>query len=192
MPLFFLLSGFCMTLGYGKKNYTASTICCGPCKTGTYIFFDKHWEIIDFFIWCKFFISIKNIYNTTQHVDVIANHANVWMIQIKRYLIRLLFIWADLQEFCQFIIFALLLEPFWYLLVTVALDQTICGLILEVQSCQYFYCKLGYWYLDLDLMDLHGLFLHCFSFTWSIRGKIYLLPQNNSQCRITPRKYKLN
>ena len=110
---------------------------------------------------------------------MIANHANDWMIQIKRYLIQFLFIWADLQEFCQFIIFALLLEPFWYLLVTVALDQTICGLILEVQSCQYFYCKLGYWYLDLDLMDLHGLFLHCFSFTWFIRGKIYLLPQNN-------------
>ena len=32
MPLFFLLSGFCMTLGYGQKNYTGSTICCGPCK----------------------------------------------------------------------------------------------------------------------------------------------------------------
>ena len=138
-------------------------------------FFDKHWEIIDLFIWCKFFISLKNIYNTTQHLDVIANHANVWMIQIKRYLIQLLFIWADLQEFCQFIIFALLLEPFWYLLVTVALDQTICGLMLEVQSCQFFYCKLGYWYLDLDPMDLHGLFLHCFSFIWSIQGKIFLL-----------------
>ena len=33
MPLFFLLSGFCMTLGYGKKKFTCSTICCGPCKT---------------------------------------------------------------------------------------------------------------------------------------------------------------
>ena len=107
-------------------------------------FFDKHWEIIDLFIWCKFFISIKNIYNTTQHLDVIANPANVWMIQIKRYLIQLLFIWADLQEFCQFIIFALLLEPFWYLLVTVSLDLAIFGLMLEVQSCHYFYCKLGY------------------------------------------------
>ena len=27
MPVFFLLSGFCMTLGYGKKNYSGSTIC---------------------------------------------------------------------------------------------------------------------------------------------------------------------
>ena len=33
MPLFFLLSGFSMTLGYGKKKFTCSTICCGPCKT---------------------------------------------------------------------------------------------------------------------------------------------------------------
>ena len=31
MPLFFLLSGFCMTLGYGKKKYTSSTLCCGNC-----------------------------------------------------------------------------------------------------------------------------------------------------------------
>ena len=33
MPLFFLLSGFSMTLGYGKKKFTCSTICCEPCKT---------------------------------------------------------------------------------------------------------------------------------------------------------------
>ena len=29
MPLFFLLSGICMTLSYGKKTYIGSTICCG-------------------------------------------------------------------------------------------------------------------------------------------------------------------
>ena len=27
MPLFFVLSGFCMTLAYGKKNYAGSTLC---------------------------------------------------------------------------------------------------------------------------------------------------------------------
>ena len=32
MPLFFLLSGFCLTLGYGKKNYKTSK-CCAPCKS---------------------------------------------------------------------------------------------------------------------------------------------------------------
>ena len=29
MPLFFLLSGFCLTLGYGRTKYTRSAICCG-------------------------------------------------------------------------------------------------------------------------------------------------------------------
>ena len=29
MPLFFLLSGFCLTLGYGRTKYTRSTVCCG-------------------------------------------------------------------------------------------------------------------------------------------------------------------
>ena len=29
MPLFFLLSGFCLTLTYGKKNYKKSTLCSG-------------------------------------------------------------------------------------------------------------------------------------------------------------------
>ena len=33
MPLFFLLSGFCLTLGYGRKKYTQSTVCCGPYQT---------------------------------------------------------------------------------------------------------------------------------------------------------------
>ena len=33
MPVFFLLSGFCLTLGYGKKKYTRSTLCCGSCQT---------------------------------------------------------------------------------------------------------------------------------------------------------------
>ncbi len=32
MPLFFVLSGFCLTLGYGKKNYSGCTISCVPCK----------------------------------------------------------------------------------------------------------------------------------------------------------------
>ena len=86
----------------------------------------------------------RKIYKPTQHLDVIADHANVWMIQIKNFLILLIFIWADLQEYCQFIIFALLLEPFWYLLVTVPSHQKIFGLMLEVRSCHYFYCKLGY------------------------------------------------
>ena len=35
MPLFFLLSGFCLTLAYGKKKYIKSTVCCGPCSTTT-------------------------------------------------------------------------------------------------------------------------------------------------------------
>ena len=35
MPLFFLLSGFCLALAYGKKNYKKSTMCCGPCSTTT-------------------------------------------------------------------------------------------------------------------------------------------------------------
>ena len=33
MPLFFLLSGFSCTLGYGRKRYMRATECCGPCKT---------------------------------------------------------------------------------------------------------------------------------------------------------------
>ena len=33
MPLFFLLSGFCMTLGYGKTKYDGYEVCCGPCAT---------------------------------------------------------------------------------------------------------------------------------------------------------------
>ena len=33
MPLFFLLSGFCCTLGYGQKQYKRTTQCCGPCRT---------------------------------------------------------------------------------------------------------------------------------------------------------------
>ena len=33
MPLFFLLSGFSCTLGYGRKMYMRATGCCGPCKT---------------------------------------------------------------------------------------------------------------------------------------------------------------
>ena len=33
MPVFFLLSGFCLTLGYGKKKYARSTLCCGSCQT---------------------------------------------------------------------------------------------------------------------------------------------------------------
>ena len=32
MPLFFLLSGFCLTLGYGKKSYSGCAIFCVPCK----------------------------------------------------------------------------------------------------------------------------------------------------------------
>ena len=35
MPLFFLLSGFCLTLGYGKKKYTKSISCCGRRNPGT-------------------------------------------------------------------------------------------------------------------------------------------------------------
>ena len=35
MPLFFLLSGFSCTLGYGRKKYKRATECCGPCKTTT-------------------------------------------------------------------------------------------------------------------------------------------------------------
>ena len=31
MPLFFLLSGFCMTLGYGKTQYDGYEVCCGSC-----------------------------------------------------------------------------------------------------------------------------------------------------------------
>ena len=33
MPLFFLLSGFSCTLGYGKKTYKRTSLCCGPCRT---------------------------------------------------------------------------------------------------------------------------------------------------------------
>ncbi len=32
MPLFFMLSGYCLTLGYGRKKYSGLTACCGPCK----------------------------------------------------------------------------------------------------------------------------------------------------------------
>ena len=35
MPLFFLLSGFCLTIGYGRKQYTSSSRCCGPCSKST-------------------------------------------------------------------------------------------------------------------------------------------------------------
>ena len=35
MPLFFLLSGFSCTLGYGRKKYKRATQCCGPCGTVT-------------------------------------------------------------------------------------------------------------------------------------------------------------
>lgn len=31
MPLFFLLSGFSLTLGYGRTKYKRTTLCCGPC-----------------------------------------------------------------------------------------------------------------------------------------------------------------
>ena len=31
MPLFFLLSGFCMTLGYGKTQYDGYEVFCGSC-----------------------------------------------------------------------------------------------------------------------------------------------------------------
>ena len=33
MPLFFLLSGFCLTLAYGKILWKGSTRCCLGCKT---------------------------------------------------------------------------------------------------------------------------------------------------------------
>jgi peptidoglycan/LPS O-acetylase OafA/YrhL len=32
MPLFFILSGFCLTLAYGKKKFNSSTMCCGLCR----------------------------------------------------------------------------------------------------------------------------------------------------------------
>ncbi len=32
MPLFFMLSGYCLTLGYGKKIYAGLTACCGRCQ----------------------------------------------------------------------------------------------------------------------------------------------------------------
>ncbi len=32
MPLFFLLSGFCLTLAYGRKQYAGFDTCCGPCR----------------------------------------------------------------------------------------------------------------------------------------------------------------
>ena len=33
MPLFFLLSGFSCTVGYGQKQYQRTSLCCGPCRT---------------------------------------------------------------------------------------------------------------------------------------------------------------
>ena len=35
MPLFFLLSGFCLTLAYGKTLWNGSTRCCLGCKSVT-------------------------------------------------------------------------------------------------------------------------------------------------------------
>jgi peptidoglycan/LPS O-acetylase OafA/YrhL len=35
MPLFFLLSGFCLTLGYGKSFYSSTTLCCCCCLATT-------------------------------------------------------------------------------------------------------------------------------------------------------------
>ena len=35
MPLFFLLSGFCLTLAYGKTSWNGSTRCCLGCKSIT-------------------------------------------------------------------------------------------------------------------------------------------------------------
>ena len=35
MPLFFLLSGFCLTLGYGKKKYSKISGCCSSSKAKT-------------------------------------------------------------------------------------------------------------------------------------------------------------
>merc|ERR1712226_32197 len=32
MPLFFLLSGFCLTLGYGRSRYTRASVCCGKLR----------------------------------------------------------------------------------------------------------------------------------------------------------------
>ena len=33
MPIFFLLSGFCLTLAYGQKKYAGFTVCCGFCES---------------------------------------------------------------------------------------------------------------------------------------------------------------
>lgn len=35
LPLFFLLSGFCLTLGYGKKKYDSAPLCFGPCAANS-------------------------------------------------------------------------------------------------------------------------------------------------------------
>ena len=38
IPLFFLLSGFCLTLGYGKKSYTTFGLCYSDFQTQDFLF----------------------------------------------------------------------------------------------------------------------------------------------------------
>ena len=45
MPLFFLLSGFCLTLGYGKKVYDGFTFCCNKPNKEKEIFDSKEFYI---------------------------------------------------------------------------------------------------------------------------------------------------
>ena len=68
MPLFFLLSGFCLTLGYGKKNYKTPK-CCAPCKSNdddpkndgkeafnySEFFFGRMTRILPVYYFCYFF-----------------------------------------------------------------------------------------------------------------------------------------
>ena len=59
MPLFFLLSGFCLTLGYGKKNYTISSFCFSDFQTKDFLF-GRVSKILPVYYFC-FLVSLPLI-----------------------------------------------------------------------------------------------------------------------------------
>ena len=58
MPLFFLLSGFCLTMGYGKKSYTFYGYCSNDFKTRNFLM-GRVARILPVYYFCFFFALPK-------------------------------------------------------------------------------------------------------------------------------------